>query len=1111
MDYASDVIVRYLCERSQKWRVFRDDYQVEMLISRWRNYIVREDRFNRYAEMTSHGPSHVEGVATLVADLAIPTSFLTDSELLVLFAMAYLHDIGMYHTFDRYYTQPMTIRNIHGPLAMQRILREPHLLLPTLAPDEVRLIALLCSYHQGKAALSDEELASIPPDKRMRFPSEGSGADLLALPEQPSLQRQIETAHQQGVQCFSLKHVQDAICPFLLTTLLKLLDGCDFQASRTGSVEELLRHADRNRSHVLRSARIMKDCPCDSSSYARAEIERDFFDGSVFHLLRNLLIERTFIVSTSDAHRVEIVIKPANPDDVLDVCKRIVEPSGTFPFIEDDTLRHYRQTLEVLRRYQKDPLRTVSQDLKKDPKDDSVKEWNVSVPPDRQGDRRTAHALVARKYIEKELNAVGKALRSPEGKETYHYCGVCPNKGSCPLEHREIPSFNDEDTWNVVMFDPKEHLHTLVGVQSLTRVSDGPNLREMFRRRDTEKALVREIESSKQMLLYGPHGRGKTVSGASLIRDLVHGNEQHRMWYTVEGGPDQIEGFIRSLARFLASNGEFSLENFIRGEHITHKHTSYALNLLASGRLSSRGEAHLALGIDNVNQLTVTSRPFFKRAVEHFICVNCPQASSCKKSEGKRWRCEDARSYVLVLSTKIPGTSWSKIGGIPITCRPAPALSEEEAQTFLGRKRRGEDDADTIYAVWDAYGREPVGMDLLTRRSGSQWDSARVSALFEEDTATFFAEHFDEDGLEGPREVQVMKCVGMLDGLITRAEMDAMFSLKETRDEGALQKLMDRDLIHEEEGKLSAHPAWVEGHHRSRWLDRVGEHPWTILVAFVGLGDRPAHVLRERWETVSPYLWELAVLHDVPGGDHHTWNALEHSLRTLGHVDHVLERLEHALPDRHEPIRAYLQQPVDKKGIPWQNLTRMALLRIAALFHDIGKREAYTEDKGKVSFLQHERIGGETWESIAARHKMPGSQVEYVSTLIRGHLRPLELFGQFKCDQRTDRAVGRLIRDTGELLEPLLILFWADAMASGKMEDLEEQIVAFIGHILDRAEKIREIPARNLPGKDLLDAGLKPGPAFGKALRAANEAWRDNPNLTKEEVIDLAKRVYSEP
>ena len=620
---AGDLVVNYLCNGSKHYRVFRDRYQLRTLIGLWREYVSREDRFNRYAEMTSHGPSHLESVATLVADLCLPTSFLTDSELFILLSLAYLHDVGLYETFDHYYSQPLLMRQIHGSLSMQRILRERDLLLPTLDNDEVNIIALLSSYHQSSAALSEEDLKNVPSAKRLRQP-QASAADLRInnLKVHPTLEEVLRVETRNGASLFSLKQLPDPVCPFLVASLIKLLDGCDFQATRVGSIESLIRNLERNMSHARRSERIMEDCSPASPSHIRAEVEKAFFGESHFHFLRNLLIEKTLIVNYS-RHRVGVVIKLAELNHIVTTCRLLVQRlKGNDP-TTDDTLERMTRILDTLESYNRNPLMTVCKELGVANDDHSADEFRVDIPAGDAGNPNIVHFLIAKKYIERELRALNLALQSPDGDKTYHYCTCCTRSASCGLKGRRLPSFKDDKgDWDVTTYEPLKHVKMLGHVPSLTLKGNVQQIRAPYQRKDVEKYLVKIIKKNKQVILYGPHGRGKTSTTVAVTRILAGYRLQNILWHHVDDGKTQNADFICALARFFAANGDFSLQNLIHRECITKTHELFALSLLASGRLASQA-TKCVLCIDNlvVYQFDLSNKATISR-ISHTWSVN---------------------------------------------------------------------------------------------------------------------------------------------------------------------------------------------------------------------------------------------------------------------------------------------------------------------------------------------------------------------------------------------------------------------------------------------------------------------------------------------------------
>ena len=1103
MRYKSDTIVQYLIQKSKFYSIFRDHYQVDTLIGLWRNYISQEDKFNRYAEMTSHGLSHIESVATLVADLVLPNHFLTDSELFVLTAIAHLHDVGMYQTFDPYYSQPMMIRHLHGVLSRNRIERETQQILPTLHSDEVHLIALLASYHQGKAALSEDEKIKQPIRKRMRMPVLGTPDDIprQELPEQPSLEFFLKEATKQGNHCFSLKEIQDPICPFLLGILLKFLDGCDFQASRTGSVETLLRHVDRTRSHLVRSELLLQDCEPDSPSYLRTKQEIDFFGGSDFHFIRNLLIERTFIISDAENNRAKIVTKPVDPDEIMDVCERIL--ASIQPDSKDITVKSMLSSLEILSQYQKDPMTTMRNCFGEKVDEGFLEEWKVDVPKEKKGDKKSVHAMVVIKYVERELNAVAHALKGTEEGEFY-YCRVCPNRSSCSLKKRRIPDFgNTGDGWNVEMFERDRHLDSLIKLPYLKGSPDLPRFSNIFKRPNAEKFVGSKIGKEKQLLLFGPSGRGKSYLVRSVAQDLVRGNFTNLFWFKVPREGDQIDRFFRVFAECLATNGEFGLENLIRDEHITFRHRDYLLDWIQQGPLRKH-EGHFVLCVDDFNRLDTKSRPFFREIIERFSCINCPQPDQCKKQGEKKWGCELSRSYVMVISSKIPGQSWQKsVGEFSISRFESPILSDQTMTDYIRKHVKQEETQKAVKDIWQAYGNEVIGICFLRHRMNQKTDDDRMVSLFHEDWIKHYKDNFGRKGLEGANEVQIMKLAGLLHGSLTRNEIEMLFNLKNAKDEGALKKLIDRGLLHEESGKLESHPAWSQGNQLSGWLDSVGHHPWIELVAVFGLSKAPAQLVEGHWDSIQTYFPEIARLSDLPGGNHHHYDPKTHSLKTLEIVSDLCNDISKRLPGFGELITDHLSQKMGIKASPWTYCDRRTCLQITAFFHDIGKYGTKKQEGDKISYIQHDVVGAKKWEYLCKQYGVPESVKDHVARLIELHLHPLELFGN---ERVRDSAIRRLIVKTDDLLIENLLLFWADSLASGNGRFDEKRIIDFICRILTMAEEISSRSNqenREIFGQDLIESGWKPGREMGEALKEANRIWKTRPDLSKKQILEM--------
>jgi poly(A) polymerase len=175
------------------------------------------------------------------------------------------------------------------------------------------------------------------------------------------------------------------------------------------------------------------------------------------------------------------------------------------------------------------------------------------------------------------------------------------------------------------------------------------------------------------------------------------------------------------------------------------------------------------------------------------------------------------------------------------------------------------------------------------------------------------------------------------------------------------------------------------------------------------------------------------------------------------------------------------------------------ILRLAALFHDVGKPKTRSFGPGGlVSFHHHEVVGARmTRDRMRALH-YPTEDIEQVSRLVELHLR----FHTYKMGW-TDSAVRRYIRDAGPLLDRLNELTRCDCTTrnvakaralSRRMDDLVERIAD-----LEQREELAALRP-DLDGNEVMARlGLKPSRAVGEALDFLLELRLDEGPLSKEE------------
>jgi putative nucleotidyltransferase with HDIG domain len=169
-------------------------------------------------------------------------------------------------------------------------------------------------------------------------------------------------------------------------------------------------------------------------------------------------------------------------------------------------------------------------------------------------------------------------------------------------------------------------------------------------------------------------------------------------------------------------------------------------------------------------------------------------------------------------------------------------------------------------------------------------------------------------------------------------------------------------------------------------------------------------------------------------------------------------------------------------------------LRLAALFHDVGKPSTATPDG---AFPGHELAGAQMAHSALERLRFAQKEIDPVVKLVRLHLRPV-----YYSSEWTDGAVRRLARDAGDQLGRLMALARADIAASAYPEPEKlDELQARIDSVL--AEK----PSRLAPlvtGEDVMRLrGIAPGPEVGRIKQRLEELVIDGDvPPTREAVLE---------
>lgn len=241
-----------------------------------------------------------------------------------------------------------------------------------------------------------------------------------------------------------------------------------------------------------------------------------------------------------------------------------------------------------------------------------------------------------------------------------------------------------------------------------------------------------------------------------------------------------------------------------------------------------------------------------------------------------------------------------------------------------------------------------------------------------------------------------------------------------------------------------------------------------------------------------------------------------HHLPVLAHSLATVRALEAVLPDLPGPLLPFSTRIADHLGrVISDTRPRLISLKLAALLHDAGKAGARSvDDEGRIRFIGHDRDGAAIVGEALRRLRLSRDEVHLGQTIVRHHMRPLLLAGQA---QVSHRAVYRFFRDTGEAGIEVLLHALADERAIFRPDAEDERwprLVALAARMMgDYWERGRErvAPRSLVDGRDLMEAfELQPGPHVGELLEVVREAQVSGEIETREEALELVRRVLGE-
>lgn len=182
-------------------------------------------------------------------------------------------------------------------------------------------------------------------------------------------------------------------------------------------------------------------------------------------------------------------------------------------------------------------------------------------------------------------------------------------------------------------------------------------------------------------------------------------------------------------------------------------------------------------------------------------------------------------------------------------------------------------------------------------------------------------------------------------------------------------------------------------------------------------------------------------------------------------------------------------------------------VRLAALFHDIGKPKSKRGEGEMATFHGHEYGGARAVEKIMNRMKYPRKVIDKTVLLVKNHM------FYYNVDEVGESGVRRVVRKVGlENINDLIDVRIADRLGSG----VPKAVPYKLRHFKYMVEKVSKDPISvkqlKIDGNDLIkELGMKPGPEIGAILEVLLAEAIEDPKLnTKNKLMSRAKELQKE-
>lgn len=212
---------------------------------------------------------------------------------------------------------------------------------------------------------------------------------------------------------------------------------------------------------------------------------------------------------------------------------------------------------------------------------------------------------------------------------------------------------------------------------------------------------------------------------------------------------------------------------------------------------------------------------------------------------------------------------------------------------------------------------------------------------------------------------------------------------------------------------------------------------------------------------------EIEPMKDVGRCKYHVVDSWTHSLHTM----RTIEKIIYADNYFEDHLRKAYEEHTSK--IMTNGHTRIQLIKLAALFHDIGKPKArWVDETGRVRFRGHEIVGEEIMADISDRLRLSNIEKKFLCKIVREHMWPLTLY---KTNDVSGRSLYDLFKNFGESTLDIILIGLADIISTRQLLKPHEEMGMYKVHAeylannyLTRFKRLEDISSI-INGNDILE------------------------------------------